>query len=84
MSSKWIGIVALSKSRLDEAVKFLEESRQMAPNDTQVLYNLAGAYALKKQYDKAMRTIDECLRLDPQYPQAGSLKMQLNNALGKR
>lgn len=83
LSAKWIGIVALSKSRLDEAVKFLEVSRQMAANDTQVLYNLAGAYALKKDYDKALRTIDECLRLDPQYPQAGSLKMQLTRALGK-
>ena len=47
-SAKWLGIINLSHNRLNNAIKYLKISVKLKPGDPQVLYNLAGAYALKK------------------------------------
>jgi tetratricopeptide (TPR) repeat protein len=76
-STKWLGIIDLSKENNDSAIKFLEESIKFDENDTQVLFNLAGAYARVNDFDKALRIINECLRIEPTYQEAISLKEQL-------
>ncbi|NWF88826.1 MAG: tetratricopeptide repeat protein [Ignavibacteriaceae bacterium] len=76
-STKWLGNIALYKGDYDNAISFLSKSLDLNSNDAQVLYNLAGAYAQKKIYNMALNTINKCLAVDPNYPQANNLKQQL-------
>ncbi len=75
--TKWIGIIDLSQGNLDSAITYLEESLQYNDKDTQVLYNLAGAYAKSRKFNDALQTISKCLSLDPNYKGAKILKNQL-------
>ena len=78
-SAKWLGIITLSENLVDEAIKYLEISVKYKSDDTQTLFNLAGAYSLKKEYDKALAIVNECLRFDPHYAAASGLQRQLVN-----
>jgi tetratricopeptide (TPR) repeat protein len=80
-SAKWIGIIELSKSRQKSAINYLSESLKYYPADPQILYNLAGAYSLNKEYQKALDTINKCLQTDPDFPGAADLKRQLEAAV---
>ena len=79
-SAKWLGNIALFKGNADEAIKYLTKSYELNSTDAQVLYNLSGAYYQKKLYDAALNSINKCLSIDPNYPQANSLKQQLTLA----
>ena len=82
-SAKWIGNIALYKGDLDVAILYLNRSQQLNSRDAQVLYNLAGAYSKKKEYQLALNSINACLSLNPNYPQADNLKQQLIQAVKK-
>lgn len=75
--SKWLGIISLSKSETDISIFYLNKSLNYANSDPQVLYNLAGAYSLKGMYREALNTIQNCIRINPSYPQAQNLRIQL-------
>ena len=75
--SKWLGIIALSKNDVDNSILYLNKSLDFANNDPQVFYNLTGAYSLKGMYREALNTIQNCLRISPNYPQAQNLRIQL-------
>ncbi len=81
--TKWLGTIELNQSHIPSAIKYLEESVQYNSNDLQTLYNLAGAYALNKEYQKSYDTISKVLARDPSYPGAGNLMMQLQGTLSK-
>jgi tetratricopeptide (TPR) repeat protein len=76
-SAKWTGIIHLSNGKVKEAVKYLEYSKRYNSTDPQVLYNLAGAYALNKQYDKALAEINRTLEINRNNAEAQNLKQQL-------
>jgi tetratricopeptide (TPR) repeat protein len=50
-------------------------------NDPQVLFNLSGAYSLKGMYRGALTKIQNCLKINPSYPQAQKLRNQLAQKL---
>jgi tetratricopeptide (TPR) repeat protein len=76
-SSKWIGIIQLSNGKVKDAVKYLEQSARFNNSDPQVLYNLAGAYALNKEYQKALEQINRTLELEKNNQDALNLQKQL-------
>ena len=78
-STKWLGIIDLSKGKNDSAVKYLEESLTFDSKDSQVLYNLAGAYSRKGEYNKALENVNRCLVINPSYNAAIFLRNQLQN-----
>lgn len=80
-TTKWLGIIDLSKGKNDSAVKYLEESLLFDSNDSQVLYNLSGAYARKGNYKKALDCINQCIKINPRYNAALSLRNQLLNSI---
>jgi tetratricopeptide (TPR) repeat protein len=80
-SSKWIGIIELSRHNTEKAIKYLMHSLELKADDSQVLYNLAGAYVMKKDYESALNYVNKALAVDPQYRQALALKKQLDDAL---
>ena len=82
-STKWLGIIDLSKNNTKKAIKFLSESVSYVSNDPQVLFNLAGAYSINREFQKALETINICLSINPNFPAAQSLKQQLVSILGR-
>ncbi len=76
-SSKWLGIILLSKENYNDAINYLEESLRYNVNDEQVLYNLAGAYSQLKEYNNALEKVKQALLIKPDYEAAISLKSQL-------
>ena len=76
-STKWIGIIDLNMNKTKRAIRYLEISIKYNPNDSQVLYNLAGAYSLEKNYKKALDTISRCLHINPNHQGAKNLQKQL-------
>ena len=57
-----------------EAIGYLERARRALPQDTQLLYNLAGAYALQGRWRDALRTVDLLLQRQPQNTAAQALR----------
>ncbi len=77
-SAKWLGNINLNKGRVDEAIKYLSASTKYDNNDAQAFYNLAGAYIQNKEFKNALQSIEKCLSIRPDFPNAQSLKIQLN------
>ncbi|HSL89531.1 MAG TPA: hypothetical protein VK870_09530 [Ignavibacteriaceae bacterium] len=75
--AKWLGIIDLSKEKIDSAIKYLNESLIYDGKDAQVLFNLTGAYAKMKMFFEALDAINRCLSINPNYPGAQNLKNQL-------
>ncbi|MBU1680989.1 MAG: tetratricopeptide repeat protein [Bacteroidetes bacterium] len=76
-TSKWIGIISLSRNDFTSAIKHLEKSLRMNPNDAQALYNLSGAYSQQKKYKEALDMISRCLQVNPNYKGAKEFQAQL-------
>ncbi|MDT3694933.1 MAG: hypothetical protein ROY99_00990 [Ignavibacterium sp.] len=82
--AKWIGIIDLSKERIDNAIFYLNESLKYSSRDAQVYFNLSGAYSKKKMYNEALNSVNSCLALNPNYSDASRLKEQLSQIIRLR
>jgi tetratricopeptide (TPR) repeat protein len=76
-STKWLGNINLSKNKIPEALKYLSESISLNPKDAQVYYNFAIANIKLRNFDAAVTSIKNCLKLKPDYPNAQQLLTQL-------
>ena len=76
-NSKWLGIIDLSQGFVDDAIDYLETSIRYDKKDAQVYFNITGAYAQKKEFDKALQSIDKCLQIAPDFPRARQIHQQL-------
>lgn len=79
-STKWLGIIDLLNNQVDSAIGYLSTSINYNSSDSQVYYNLAGAYSIKKEYQTALQMINRCLQIEPNYSMAKDLQQQLINA----
>ncbi|MCB0753794.1 MAG: hypothetical protein KDC52_20140, partial [Ignavibacteriae bacterium] len=80
-NAKWLGIMNLSNNNNTSAIKYLEESKSLFGRDTQVLFNLTGAYMKAKNYNLAYQNIINCLVVDPNYSKAQEVKNQLEQLM---
>lgn len=80
-STKWLGIIALSKDHYNEAEKYLIECLKFTNKDPQVFYNLAGCYVSKGNYRMALDAVNKSLKLNPNYKDALNLRTQLLSVL---
>lgn len=78
-SAKWLGILALSENKAEEAKKWLTESVNYDARDPQALYNLAGAFINLQDYNSAKIYLRKCLEVDAKFPGARELNSQLQN-----
>ncbi len=83
-SSKWLGIINLSKNKTNDAIQYLEESLKFDGSDAQAWYNISGAYSYNKEYSKALDAINRCLELNPSFPKATHLKNQLQQVINQK
>jgi len=79
-STKWLGIIQLLENNADPAIGYLITSLNYNSSDANVLYNLAGAYSLKKDYQTALQMVNRSLQIEPDYTMAKNLQQQLLNA----
>jgi tetratricopeptide (TPR) repeat protein len=79
-STKWLGIIDLLNNKVDRAINYLSTSLNYNASDAHTLYNLAGAYSMKKDYKTALQIVNRCLQLEPDYSMAKELQQQLLNA----
>ncbi len=79
-STKWLGIIDLLNNKVDSAIGYLSKSLNYNSSDSQIYYNLAGAYSIKKDYNTALQMINRCLQIEPNYSMAKNLQQQLINA----
>jgi tetratricopeptide (TPR) repeat protein len=80
-STKWLGNINLNNGNIDEAIKYLSLSIQYDNKDAQTFYNLAGAYIQNKDYKNALMEIENCLKINPDFPNAQNIKVQLTEIL---
>ena len=83
-STKWVGIIELSRKKTDIAINYLEQSLKYNASDSQVLFNLAGAYSFKNRFSDALKAINKCLEINPRFPSALNLKQQLVKIVNKK
>jgi tetratricopeptide (TPR) repeat protein len=80
-STKWLGIIDLLNNEVEPAIGYLSLSLNYNSSDAQVLYNLGGAYSIKKEYKTALEMVNRCLQIEPNYSMAKDLQHQLINAI---
>jgi tetratricopeptide (TPR) repeat protein len=71
---KWIGQILLINKKLREGILCLEKARSMKDMDIQLLYNLARAYIMTRNYMKADEIIGEFKRQYPNSPKLMNLE----------
>ncbi len=80
---KWLGQVKLKMNKSEEALKYLLEAVKFKEADSQTWYNLAGAFYLNKQEEKALEALQRSINLNPQNKLAINFYNQLS-ALNKK
>ena len=75
------GLLALYIGNFDNAIRHLTQAYKSDPRDTIVLNNLSLAYFKKKDFKTALAFINECLKVNPNYPEANNLKQHILNQL---
>jgi len=76
-NSKWLGIIDLSQGFVDDAIEYLELSLKFSNKDAQTYFNITGAYAQKKEFTKALESINKCLEINPEFQRAEQIRQQL-------
>ena len=76
-AAKWIGNISLNNKKTEKAIYYLSKAAEFDSNDPQLYYNLAGAYFINQNFDKAIESINLALQIDPHYPNANNFKNQL-------
>lgn len=78
---KWIGNISIAAGRYEEGIPYLEGSLIYQQNDSQIWYNLAGAYVATGSDQKAVDALNRCLQIEPNHPNARQLLAQVQNML---
>ncbi|MFQ6604679.1 MAG: tetratricopeptide repeat protein [Fidelibacterota bacterium] len=81
-SYKWAGTILLNQQQVDRALPLLEKGKQYLARDTQLLYNLSGAYYISGQKQKAIKTLNDLLRIDPGQEEARQFLSRIQSAGG--
>lgn len=80
-NSKWLGIIDLSQGFVDDAITYLEKSLTFDKKDAQTYFNITGAYAQKKEFNKALESINKCLQINPDFQRAEQIRQQLEEII---
>ncbi len=83
-NSKWLGIIDLSQGFVDDAITYLETSLKFDKKDAQTYFNITGAYAQKKEFNKALESINKCLQINPDFQRAEQIRQQLQEIIKQK
>jgi len=76
------GIQARRDGNFDKAVAEFKKALAVAPDDEGILYNLARAYAAKKEKKPAVESIQKALKINPAFTEAQTLLNHLQQSAG--
>jgi tetratricopeptide (TPR) repeat protein len=82
-TAKWLGNICLNRGKIDKAINYLKQSITQDDSDAQVYYNLTGAYIKIDEYKRALESIELCIKINPEFPNAKSLQIQLTEIIGQ-
>ena len=77
-----LGIQARREGNFEKAVTELKKALSVAPDDEGILYNLARAYAAKKERKPAVESIQKALKINPAFTEAQTLLNHLQQSAG--
>jgi tetratricopeptide (TPR) repeat protein len=77
-----LGIQARREGNFEKAVAELKKALSVAPDDEGILYNLARAYAAKKEKKPAVESIQKALKINPAFTEAQTLLNHLQQNAG--
>ncbi len=78
---KWMGQILLSKTKVPDAIAYLEQAQKLNHTDPGVLYNLCSAYTLASDFKKARATLDTLYKYNPTFEDPANLKARLDKML---
>ncbi|OGU34401.1 MAG: hypothetical protein A2068_12440 [Ignavibacteria bacterium GWB2_35_6b] len=76
---KWLGSIALVNKKYNIAINYLKKSIELNNKDAQTYYNLSGAYFNVGNINDAVKSVERCLSLNGNYPQAKNFYQALLN-----
>lgn len=65
----------------NQAISYLTKALAKEGDIDEVNYNLATSYIRVRQLDKAYKAINDCLKIDPKYPNAKKIKQDIETLL---
>jgi tetratricopeptide (TPR) repeat protein len=75
-----LGIQARREGNFEKAVTELKKALSVAPDDEGILYNLARAYAAKKERKPAVESIQKALKINPAFTEGKALLQSIEQA----
>lgn len=66
----WFGLFLAMNGRTDEALKHLSQAKELDPLSSSINTDVAFAYYLGNQFDKAIEQLEKTLKLSPDFPNA--------------
>ena len=78
-----LGAIEVQKGNAKEGIRLLEISRSINPRDSQMLYNLSGAYGIDQQFEKALEIALIVRNQSPRFPGNEAWIQQLENILNR-
>ena len=75
-----MGIQARREGNFEKAVTELKKALSVAPDDEGILYNLARAYAAKKERKPAVESIQKALKINPAFTEGKALLQSIEQA----
>ncbi len=77
-----MGIALRKQGKFDAAIQNYLKAVKLAPRDENLLYNLSRAYFEAKDLDRAQRTIQSALKLNPEFHEAQELLVVIRKQYG--
>ena len=76
---KWLGQIYLNDKDYKDALMYLEPASRLPDADSQLFYNLGGAYYFNSNIDKAKSALEKSISLNPQNQLAVNFYAQLKS-----
>lgn len=81
--TKMLGAIEVQKGNAKEGIRLLEISRSLNPRDSQMLYNLSGAYGINREFEKALEIALLVRKQNPNFPGNEAWIKQLENIINR-
>lgn len=84
LAHELLGEILLVQKKSEDALKHLQTARKMKSSDEpKLLYNLALAYYMTSDYEKAWEAFVQLKKIYPRFPDPGRVEEQIKQALGR-
>ena len=83
-SSKWLGYINFLNKNNNAAIYYFEKSIAFNASDPDIYFYLTGAYGKEEKFNEALKSIQKCLELAPNYPRGKAVLQIAQDEVNKR